>query len=81
MKIYEEKTITEVQKTCIKLTCDICKKEFTKDDFLEIQEFHYINFTGGYASVFGDGNNIQCDICQRCLLKMIDGYYRTEEEY
>lgn len=81
MRVYEEKTVTEVQKTCVKLQCDVCKKEFDKDDWMEIQEFHHIDFTGGYGSVFGDGYDIQCDICQHCLLKMITGYYRSEEIY
>jgi len=27
--------------------------------------------------VFGDDEQIECDICQHCLFKMIDGKYRV----
>jgi ribosomal protein S17E len=78
----QTKIIQKEVEEVIKITCDVCKKSYdtnkdTSDDFLEIQEFHHINFIGGYASVFGDGDKIECDICQNCLKKMIDGYYRV----
>lgn len=57
--------------------CDVCKKEYSYDkDFLETQEFHYVRFTGGYESVFGDDVIIECDICQHCLKKLIGEYCR-----
>jgi hypothetical protein len=67
----------------VSIVCDICNKEFSyleKADILEIQEFYQINFTGGYDSVFGDGTIVQCDVCQHCLLKMIQGKYREIEK-
>lgn len=65
----------------LSMKCDVCGKEYdVEDDVMETQEFHHIDFIGGYASVFGDENHIQCDICQRCLLKMIKGYYRIIDE-
>ena len=60
------------------ITCDICGKFYARDDYTEIQEFHTIHFTGGYGSVFGDGSEIDCDICQRCLLKMLQNKYRED---
>jgi len=81
MKICEEKTFTATEKVCAKIQCDFCKKEFGKDDWIETQEFHHVDFVGGYGSVFGDGNHIQCDICQRCLLTLIEGRYTSDEEY
>lgn len=78
MRFFEEKIIQEPQLICVKLQCDVCKKEFTADDFIEVQEFHHINFVGGYGSVFGDESHIQCDICQRCLFEMIKDFYREE---
>ena len=51
--------------------CDKCKKIYDINDYMEIQEFHHINFTGGYGSVFGDMNRVECDICQHCLKEMI----------
>ena len=51
------------------ITCDRCKKVIT-DDF-ELQEIHSISFTGGYSSVFGDMNRVDCDLCQQCLYELI----------
>jgi ribosomal protein S27E len=65
------------------ITCDICGKTYDVnncEDIYEIQEFHNIYFNGGYGSVFGDGDRIECDICQNCLFKMIDGKYRINPE-
>jgi len=50
--------------------CDVCGKEYPATD-LEAQEFQHVQFTGGYASVFGDGTQVECDICQHCLQKLI----------
>jgi hypothetical protein len=63
----------------ISITCDVCGKEY--DDQMDVQEFNHIDFTGGYASVFGDMARIKCDICQNCLKKMIGQYcyYETED--
>ncbi len=78
MIIYEERQSTV--KSLISVQCDKCKKKFKRDDdVLEIQEFHHIGFTGGYASVFGDGDIIECDLCQNCLKELIGNYYRTVE--
>ena len=61
------------------MTCDVCGR--TDDNDFDIQEYHHIDFIGGYGSVFGDEVRIRCDICQECLLKMIGPhcYYETED--
>ena len=51
--------------------CDRCKKEIKETDMVEIQEAYSIRFTGGYGSVFGDMNNVGCDLCQHCLMELI----------
>jgi len=61
-----------------KIICDKCKDEITDD--MEKQEMYYIRFMGGYNSVFGDMNTIECDICQSCLYDMIKDIYRIREE-
>lgn len=62
----------------VSITCDKCHKEYKEaDDDFEIQEFHCINFTGGYGSVFGDETTVICDICQRCLYEMIKNFMIT----
>ena len=58
------------------ITCDVCKKTYPNkggNDYIEIQEFHHVDFIGGYGSVFGDETRVRCDICQYCLHGMIGG--------
>lgn len=64
---YKEKQTVEREMTSKQ--CDVCKTEY-KDCF-EVQEFHHIRFTGGYDSVFGDGETVVCDICQHCLKRLL----------
>ena len=48
------------------VSCSVCKKRYPVDDEsagMELQEFHYINFVGGYASIFGDGAHMMGEIC------------------
>lgn len=55
--------------------CDVCGEDYISE--LEHQEFLHIDMLGGYASIFGDGTHIKCDICQHCLYKMIHKYIRN----
>jgi len=61
------------------IVCDKCGIEVFDDNPMEIQEFHHINFVGGYGSVFGDGAWVRCDLCQSCLMELIGDYCRREE--
>jgi len=77
------KTEKVESKVLVSVTCDVCKKEFfyeSVQERMEIEEFHYIRFTGGYGSIFGDGASISCDICQHCLKEKL-GEYLEEREY
>lgn len=85
MKTYKTRTFEE--KYTDTITCDICKKTYcyrkdemniNKDDCMEIQEFHHIGFRGGYGSIFGDGNDVTCDICQHCLKSVLGKYLVVE---
>jgi hypothetical protein len=59
--------------------CDVCGKEFNfEDDIFETQEMVHINFTGGYGSIFGDGDTMRLDICQHCLKEKLGNYLRLE---
>lgn len=62
----------------VKVICDRCRKEI--DDEMELQEVHHIRFVGGWASVFGDMNEVACDICQQFLKEMIGDFCRFNEE-
>ena len=79
MKKYIKKTIeTEVIESIV---CDCCKKEFSlTKDWIKTQEFLHINFTGGWESVFGDVNSVECDICPDCLNKLLGEYMRINND-
>lgn len=76
----ENITVTEKKKTIETVKCDICGTEYeykdNQNNVFEIQEFLHIRREGGYGSVFGDTQEIECDICQDCLYKFIEGKYR-----
>jgi hypothetical protein len=58
--------------------CDKCGNEIIGE--VELQETFSINFIGGYSSVFGDGNEISCDLCQDCLQELIGSFCKYNGE-
>lgn len=62
------------------VTCDVCKKEYDREDYMEVQEFSHIKLHCGYGSIFGDGDVVRLDICQHCLKEKLGTYLRIEEE-
>ena len=63
--------------------CDCCKKIYKSSDsnyHLESQEFLHIQRTGGFGSIFGEMNTIECDLCQHCLFSFIKDCYRDVTE-
>lgn len=76
MIVYKEVTEEVKKHNIVSVQCDVCKKEFEIENVFEVQEFYHIRFTGGYGSVFGDGSEIECDICQHCLKETIGPYCR-----
>jgi len=53
------------------IRCDFCKRYIFKTDSFELQEIIQITHSCGYASIFGDGNEIHLDICQHCLKRIL----------
>ena len=76
--MIEYKSVTKKVKEIISVKCDKCGNEYEVLN-LEAQEFHHIKFTGGYGSVFGDGTEVECDLCQHCLHEMIGDICRRKE--
>jgi len=76
MDVEEDEAKKGVQSSII---CDKCGVEVFANDPMELQEFHHVNFVGGYGSVFGDEAWVQCDLCQNCLMELIGDYCRCEE--
>ena len=74
MLTFTTRTIEEqVPLECV---CDRCGKKITPDDIGEWEGKYPIRFTGGYGSVFGDEEQIECDLCQACLHELIGPFCR-----
>lgn len=71
-------TVPSVKQELKSITCDVCQTSYT--NVMQLQEFHYVDFIGGYESVFGDGVRMQADICQRCLKTLLGKYLRDVTE-
>lgn len=55
--------------------CDVCGMDLLNDDMEAQEALSYTNI-GGYSSIFGDGSEIQLDICQYCLQDKLGQYLR-----
>lgn len=55
--------------------CDCCGEISNVDD-AEFNEFLSIDRVCGYASVFGDGEHIAVDLCQRCVKNILGEWIR-----
>lgn len=56
-------------------TCDRCGREMPKDSG-EYHERIAISYRGGYDSVFGDENLVECDLCQHCVKELLGPWLR-----
>ena len=75
MKSYQ--IVHKMESELESIRCDICSIIFfAPKDHEEIDSFHLINFIAGYDSVFGDGNEIECDICDACFYLLIKDFCR-----
>lgn len=72
------KDIQTTYKQTTSIECDKCKKMY--DNIMDMQEFIHIGFTGGYGSVWGDGNTVEVDLCQNCGLEIFDKIARIKDE-
>lgn len=68
---YKEKEVVK-EYVLESFTCNCCKE--TKTDILNIQEMLYWRTTGGYGSVWGDGNTVELVLCQECSFKLLGKY-------
>lgn len=62
------------------VTCDRCGTRMVEDDPIGgYSNRTQIRFRAGYASVFGDGNKVEGDLCDRCLFELLGPYLRIVE--
>jgi len=55
--------------------CDVCGELYPADS-VEGKQFVNYRATGTSESVFGEGNNIECDICETCMYSTFANYMR-----
>ena len=75
------KEIIKVEHIVDSFTCDVCKTEVHSDDIFQFQERLSINIHAGFGSILGDGNVIECDLCQHCVEKLLGSYLRVIGNY
>lgn len=57
--------------------CDRCGKRMSDDEpYAGYTNRTQIRFRAGYASLFGDGNKVEGDLCDRCLYELVGPYLR-----
>lgn len=60
--------------------CDRCGKRMSDDEPFEgYTNRTQIRFRAGYASLFGDGNKVEGDLCDKCLHDLLGPYLRVVE--
>ncbi len=63
-----------------RLICDRCGRQAERDDLdFEIHEFTSIQYRAGYGSIFGDGNRVEVDLCQRCVKDTLGAWIRVTD--
>lgn len=78
--MIKTKIVMKEMEEIVSIICDVCKKEYGKDDWQELDEFTHLNLEGGYFSVWGDGFSGSLNICQYCLKEMMGKYIQDKEE-
>lgn len=74
MKTYTSETIRQDRLDVIK--CDVCKRAEDADS-IEAHSFVSISDQCGYGSVFGDGHQIDLDMCQYCAKEILSAHIRV----
>lgn len=64
------------------IQCFKCLKSYRREsgnDCFEAQEFLTFSQRGGYGSIFGDGNKVSVQLCQRCTKELLGPYLKIVE--
>lgn len=74
----EKKEETVINSYVTSMTCDCCGESYP--DTMDTQEFLHIDDTGGYNSAIGDCTRYQCDLCSKCVKRLLGKYLRLSRE-
>lgn len=62
------------------LLCDRCQKKMCEEEpDSGYRNRMQIRFRAGYGSLFGDGNKVEGDLCDRCFYELLGPYLRIVE--
>lgn len=75
MKITQTQPVATTK--IVALQCDRCRTRH--DHVIEMQEYLQIDTRAGYASVFGDQNHVELDLCQKCTKEVLGPWIRISE--
>jgi hypothetical protein len=76
--MLQYKPVTLEKLICV---CDRCGKAMEQGVAeTEWQERFIISFKAGFGSIFGDGNLIECDLCQGCVQSAIGKWLRITQD-
>ena len=76
--MLQYKPVTLEKLICV---CDRCGKSMEQGIAeIEWQERFIISFRAGYGSIFGDGNLVECDLCQDCIQSTIGKWLRITQD-
>jgi len=73
-----QQTGVETASAVHQIACDRCGKEAVRNES-EFHEMTSIGFTAGYGSIFGDGNQVEIDLCQHCLRETLGAWLRVKD--
>lgn len=68
------------QEVLTEIKCDRCGARVHADAVLEAQEWIRIRIDGGFSSIFGDGAQLACDLCQKCAKTVLGPFLKPIEE-
>ena len=74
-----QRTGVETASVVHKIACDRCGKETVRNE-PEFHEMTSIGFKAGYGSIFGDGNQVEIDLCQHCLRDTLGTWLRVKDD-
>lgn len=60
------KKVNDTREEVTGIVCDKCNTTVPKDDIIAFQECVFLDFIGGYGSVWGDGTHVSVALCQYC---------------
>ena len=71
-----QRTTVEPKAVVCAIVCDRCGKEVQREGG-DFELMTSIGFEAGYASIFGDGNRVEIDLCEPCVRDTLGTWLRV----